>query len=259
MSQVQGLERFSTYFTEYKDRYTLIGGVACYLNLADADIDFRATKDLDIVLSAEALDAEFAQKFWDFVKEGGYQHQEKSTGKKQFYRFSKPERADFPFMLELFSKQPEAVFLKYDGNLTPIPIEDDVASLSAILLDEDYYQCIKDGGIELEGLPVLTPAYLVPFKMRAFCDLSARKEKGEEIDSRNINKHKNDVLKISQVLSPTEHIPVVEVIKQHMREFITKIKNEKINMKNLGLTGIELADVIDLWQEVYELNLEPEV
>jgi hypothetical protein len=254
MSQIQGLDSFSAYFKGYENRYTLIGGVACYLNLADADIDFRATKDLDIVLSAEALDAEFAQKFWNFVKEGGYQHQEKSTGEKQFYRFSKPDRTDFPFMLELFSKQPETVLSEYDGDLTPIPIEGDVASLSAILLDEEYYQCIKNGGIELEGLPVLTPAYLVPFKMRAFCDLSARKAKGELVDSRNINKHKNDVLKISQILSPTEIIPVVETIKQHMREFIDKIKDEKINMKNLGLTGIELADVIGLWQRVYELD-----
>jgi hypothetical protein len=61
MSQIQGLDSFSAYFKGYENRYTLIGGVACYLNLADADIDFRATKDLDIVLSAEALDAEFAQ------------------------------------------------------------------------------------------------------------------------------------------------------------------------------------------------------
>ena len=75
---IQGLEVFSEYFKGFEDRYTLIGGVACYLNMEDADIDFRATKDLDIVLSTEALDAEFVQKFWNFVKEGGYEHQEKA-------------------------------------------------------------------------------------------------------------------------------------------------------------------------------------
>lgn len=70
MSEIQGLDKFSEYFKGFEDRYTLIGGVACYLNLTQAGIDFRATKDLDIVLSAEAIDTEFVQKFWDFVKEG---------------------------------------------------------------------------------------------------------------------------------------------------------------------------------------------
>lgn len=257
MSEIQGLDKFSEYFKGFEDRYTLIGGVACYLNLTQAGIDFRATKDLDIVLSAEAIDTEFVQKFWDFVKEGGYQHQEKSTGKKQLYRFSRPWHADFPYMLELFSKQPDDVFLEFDGELTPIPVDDDVLSLSAILLDEDYYQCIKDGGIEIEGVPVLTPAYLVPFKMRAYCDLSARRAKGETVDSKDIKKHKNDVLKISQVLSPTSKIHVAEVIKQHMREFITEIAGQDISMKSLGLAGIAVEDIIGLWQKIYEL--EPEV
>jgi hypothetical protein len=50
MSEIQGLDKFSEYFKGFEDRYTLIGGVACYLNLTQAGIDFRATKDLDIVL-----------------------------------------------------------------------------------------------------------------------------------------------------------------------------------------------------------------
>ncbi len=256
---IQGLEIFSEYFKGFEDRYTLIGGVACYLNMEEADIDFRATKDLDIVLSTEALDAEFVRKFWDFVKEGGYEHQEKSTGDKQFYRFSKPATEGFPYMLELFSKQPEKVFLEHDGDLTPIPVDDDVSSLSAILLDEDYYQCIKEGKIVISGVPVLTAEYIIPFKMRAFCDLTARKEKGERVDSRNIKKHKNDVLKIAQLLSPTQTVLVTDVIKQHMRDFIEAIQDENIKMKSLGLIDITLADVISLWKKVYELDLEPEV
>ena len=102
----------------------------------------------------------------------------------------------------------------------------------------------------------MTPAYIVPFKMRAYCDLSARKEQGEKVDSKNIKKHKNDVLKISQVLSPTVTIHVVEVIKQHMRDFIAEIEGQDINMRSLGLTGIALKDIITLWKKVYEL--EPE-
>lgn len=63
---IQGLNVFRDFFTGFEDRYTLIGGVACHLSMEDAGIDFRATKDLDIVLSAEALDAEFAEKILGF-------------------------------------------------------------------------------------------------------------------------------------------------------------------------------------------------
>jgi hypothetical protein len=53
----------------------LIGGAACDLAMTDAGLAFRATKDLDIVLYAEALDAEFVRAFWDFVRGGGYEVQ----------------------------------------------------------------------------------------------------------------------------------------------------------------------------------------
>jgi hypothetical protein len=254
---IQGLEKFSEYFKGFEDRYTLIGGVACCLSMEEADLDFRTTKDLDIVLSTEALDAEFVQKFWDFVKEGGYEHQEKSTGEKQFYRFSKPVNDEYPFMLELFSKQPEEVLLEHDTGFTPIPVDDDVSSLSAILLDEDYYQCIKEGTEIIEGVPVLSVEYIIPFKMRAFIDLSKRKEQGEKVDSRNIKKHKKDVLKISQLLSPTQTVDVSDEIKQHMCEFINAVKSEKIIMKDLSLAAFTLEGIIEVFINVYGLTLEP--
>jgi hypothetical protein len=91
VAMVKGLDIFKEHFKDFPDSYVLIGGVACYLAMEEAGVDFRATKDLDIVLCAEALDAAFIAHFWEFVKAGGYQNQEKSTGCKQFYRFDKPE------------------------------------------------------------------------------------------------------------------------------------------------------------------------
>jgi hypothetical protein len=64
---VQGLEYFKEFFQGFEDRYTLIGGVACHLSMTEVGLDFRATKDLDIVLCTEALDKEFVQRFWDSI------------------------------------------------------------------------------------------------------------------------------------------------------------------------------------------------
>ena len=116
---VKGLEVFREHFRDYADRYLLIGGAACDLAMSAAALPFRATKDLDIVLCVEALDAAFVQTFWEFVRAGGYENQEKATGEKQFYRFQKPTRPDFPFMLELFSRQPDVLQVAEGSHLTP--------------------------------------------------------------------------------------------------------------------------------------------
>lgn len=102
-------------------------------------VQFRTTKDLDIVLIIETLDASFGEKLSQFIKDGGYEHREKSTGKNQFYRFSKPTESDFPVMMELFSRKADDFELKFNNGLTPIHIEDSIISLSAILLNDVYY------------------------------------------------------------------------------------------------------------------------
>jgi hypothetical protein len=108
--------------------------------MSDVGLQFRATKDLDIVLCIESVDPEFAGAFWAFwafVKAGQYEIQETAGGKPRFYRFQKPADGNYPTMLELFSPVPEALSVAEGSYLTPIPINDEISSLSAILLDAD--------------------------------------------------------------------------------------------------------------------------
>ena len=70
---VRGLERFRDSFAAHAHQYALIGGTACDLLLAQVDLPFRATKDLDIVLMSEMLDTSFAGTFWEFVRAGRYE------------------------------------------------------------------------------------------------------------------------------------------------------------------------------------------
>ena len=95
---VRGLDQFKEHFAEFTDQYVLIGGAACTLAMEEAGLDFRATKDLDIVLCIEALDKEFGTAFWQFIKAGGYQNQQRSSGKKLFYRFYGPRHEGYPEM-----------------------------------------------------------------------------------------------------------------------------------------------------------------
>lgn len=139
---VVGIDKFAEHFAEFKDRYVLIGGTATWLVLDEVGLEARATKDLDIVLCIEAMDAEFGRVVWEFIRSGQYQIQEKSDGHKVLYRFKNPSQAGYPVMLELFSRKHDVLVLGDDSHLTPIPIDDEVSSLSAILLHDDYYAFI---------------------------------------------------------------------------------------------------------------------
>ena len=82
-----GIKKFEEYFSQYKEQYTIIGGMACDLLMSEAEMDFRLTRDIDMVLIVEALTSEFANAFWDFIKDGGYEAWTKKDGKPTFYRF----------------------------------------------------------------------------------------------------------------------------------------------------------------------------
>ncbi len=58
---VRGLEIFQERFAACVDQYVLIGGTAASLTMEEAGLEFRATKDLDIVLHVEALTPAFGE------------------------------------------------------------------------------------------------------------------------------------------------------------------------------------------------------
>jgi len=250
---VKGLEVFREHFLNYADRYVLIGGAACDIAMTGAGLQFRATKDLDIVLYVEAMDASFVRAFWEFVRIGGYEVQEKSTGEKQFYRFQKPTNANYPFMLELFSRQPDVLQVADGSHLTPLPVEEDASSLSAILLDNDYYDFIRAGRQEIDGLPMVGAAQLIALKARAWLDLTERAGRGEQIDSKTIKKHKNDVFRLYQILDPASDPKAPENVKKDIREFISRMRVEEVDLKSLGLRTGTRDGILAEISKVYRL------
>ena len=249
---VKGLGLFREHFRAFADRYVLIGGTACDLVMSDVGLQFHATKDLDIVLCIEAVDSAFARAFWQFVRVGRYQIQETAEGKRRFYRFQRPSDKSYPTMLELFSRVPDALSIAEGSHLTPIPINDEISSLSAILLDADYYGWIQAGKRQIDGLPILGPEHLVPLKARAWLDLRARKESGEDVDSRSIGKHKNDVFRLFQVLDPEAKIEMPRRIVEDMRAFLERVAGETIDLKALGLRSVDLDSVLDGLHRLYQ-------
>lgn len=241
---VKGLDVFQDYFRGFNDQYVLIGSTACSISFEEQDAAFRATKDLDMVLIVEALTPAFGERFWQFIREGGYQNRSRSNGRPQFFRFDKPENPRFPKMIELFSRtdwlQDES------AGLTPIHIDDEVSSLSAILLNDAYYQALLDGRDVIDGLSILRPEWLIPFKAKAWLDL--RDKAG--VDSADIKKHRNDIIRLASelVLDP---ISLSDEVKTDMAAFIDSFEVTEAELKSLRIKNVTSKQIKQVLIENY--------
>jgi hypothetical protein len=250
----KGIQRFKEHFSGHTDKYVLIGGAACELALRETGQGFRGTKDLDIVLTLKTLDSAFSSLFWDFVNAGGYEHRQAGvTGKMQCYRFTKPKHDDYPFMLELFSHEADLSSPSSDGNISRIHADDGASSLSAILMDADYYALVQTGRRIIDGVSILNAENLIPLKAKAWLDLSKRKSDGKTVDSSDIKKHKNDIFRLSVLLTEAMRIPLPNSIKRDMRQFIERNRMDTIDLTPFGITTQTPAQILDIFMDVYQL------
>lgn len=140
---------------------------------------FRATKDMDMVLIVELLGAAFVTRFWEFIEAGKYKGRYKSEDGRELYRFDEPEDERHPTMIEIFSRKPANIDLAEGQYIVPIKLDQDSASLSAILLNDDYYALVRQQHNEEKNLPFANPAGLIPLKARAWLDLTERAAQGD--------------------------------------------------------------------------------
>ena len=197
---VKGLDLFRERFRDFEGSFTLIGGAACDEWFTAQGLPFRVTNDLDIVLIIEVIDRAFVGALRAFIAEGDYEVRQRTEGSPVLYRFAKPKNEQFPFMFELFSRKPEGLQLGDGQEIVPVPVGTDQHSLSALLLDEDYYALIETFKDVRDGLPFATPTALIPLKAHAWLNLTKRKADGAEIDTKNITKHRNDVFRLAGTL-----------------------------------------------------------
>ncbi len=217
---VKGLDLFRSHFASHADQYTLIGGAAASEWFRRSGLTFRATKDLDIVLFVDALDDAFLNHFWAFIRLGGYQVRERGDPDRRYHRFAKPTNPDFPNKLELSSLHRGDFEATIGQSFIPIRSGEEAESLSAILMNEHYYRIVRDFREVVDDLPMVTPAGIMLLKARAWIELFMRKEAGEQIDTRNINKHRNDIFRLSLLLPVGESFTVPSTVLHDFQRFL---------------------------------------
>lgn len=247
------IDGFKDYFKDYKDSYVLIGGSACQILLNEAGFDFRATKDLDIVLCVETINSEFVTHFWSYLKKGNYKIAKKANGDPCFYRFEKPEESGFPSMIEILSALPGLFCDLEDFDVLPMALEEEIISLSAIILNQDYYDFLVNLKTEIDGIMLADHRVIIPLKVRAYLDLKSRKENGEMIKSTDIKKHKNDVYRLSRLLVNEKLENVPEVIRRDMALFNMDLTETNQMLRQIGITEFTVEEIKTILSLVYGL------
>lgn len=255
---VNGIDTFKRYFADYEDSYIIIGGTACDIIEESYGQNPRATKDIDIILIVEVLKPEFVKKFWQFIVDGDYSTRQRGNGKNEYYRFLKPKAKGFPIQLELFARKPDVLNIAEASTLTPIPINEDLSSLSAILMNEAYYNYTLEHSIIIDGIRIANIESLICLKAKAFIDLSQRKQNGEQIDSTNIRKHPNDIFRLAVTLTGTASYPLPDELHDDFTEFcrmVSKSLPDKTLFKSAGLNNIDSQVVFNRLCQSFQVNL----
>lgn len=254
---VIGLEIFRKYFEQYPDNYVIIGGTACDLILDEAGFVPRATKDIDLILVVEALNADFVKQFWQFIADGNYEVKEKSAEERKYYRFMKPGNNEFPLQIELFARNPDLLDLDENTHLTPIPADDDQPSLSAILLNDDYYQYILAHSVNENGLQRANNEALICMKAKAYLEISERIANGSKEDSKQLRKHRGDVFRLAVMLTENDQLELPESIKADLQSFTVAISGDLPGeelFKEMGIGSVAPEKVLNQILKSFRLD-----
>lgn len=225
---VRGIEKFKEAFEVYADNYVIIGGTACDAILSGTLMRPRATDDIDMILVVENMSTEFAQAFWKFIKDGEYRNGKRKRGEDktpvyELYRFD-DGKEDFPIKIELLSRHSDLLGEPSGFHIEPIPTGEDVSSLSAIMMDEDYYNITIQNSFINNGLRFASSIALICLKAKAFLNLIEEKAKGRTVNTKDIKKHRNDVLKLVATTAFDSPTHVSSKIHECILAYIHKIE-----------------------------------
>lgn len=250
---VVGMDMFKSWFKDYQDNYIIIGGSACDAAITDAGFTPRATKDIDIILVIEALSDAFVAHFWEYVKAARYGRCEQEMEKRNAYRFLNPAENSFPKQVELFCRKPDALTVPEDLHITPIPVGEGLSSLSAILLNDDYYNFTLQHSYFDDGIHYANIESLICLKAFAFLSNKRLKENGENIHSVDIVKHKNDVFRLLPLMPSDNKIELPESIRDDMEFFARELENNLPNQQVLKDSGYDRLEPDTLYRNMLSI------
>ena len=97
------------------------------------------------------------------------------------------------------------------------------SSLSAIIMDDDYYYFTIAHSQLTDGIRHANSAALIALKARAYLNLMADKRDGKHVNTKDIKKHRSDILK-NVVIMTDDNIEAPSAIVDCIRDFVASIR-----------------------------------
>ena len=242
---MEGLVKFREAFAEYSENYVVIGGAACDITMTNTVVRPRATHDIDMIVIVENMTEAFANRFWQFVREAGYRPEKRKQEageppRYEMYRFL-DGKDGYPEMIELLSRHPDVLGEPKGFVIEPIPTDEDVSSLSAIIMDDDYYHFTIAHSQLTDGIRHANSAALIALKARAYLNL--------------MKKHRSDILK-NVVIMTEDNIEAPASIVACIREFVASIRADWSTLaeplsKSLGQDEAFVTGLLDQLDELF--------
>ena len=221
---MEGLVKFREAFAEYSENYVVIGGAACDITMTNTVVRPRATHDIDMIVIVENMT--------------------EADGKD-----------GYPEMIELLSRHPDVLGEPKGFVIEPIPTDEDVSSLSAIIMDDDYYHFTIAHSQLTDGIRHANSAALIALKARAYLNLMADKRDGKHVNTKDIKKHRSDILK-NVVIMTEDNIEAPASIVACIREFVASIRADWSTLaeplsKSLGQDEAFVTGLLDQLDELF--------
>ena len=230
---MEGLVKFREAFAEYSENYVVIGGAACDITMTNTVVRPRATHDIDMIVIVENMTEAFANRFWQFVREAGYRPEKRKQEageppRYEMYRFL-DGKDGYPEMIELLSRHPDVLGEPKGFVIEPIPTDEDVSSLSAIIMDDDYYHFTIAHSQLTDGI--------------------------RHVNTKDIKKHRSDILK-NVVIMTEDNIEAPASIVACIREFVASIRADWSTLaeplsKSLGQDEAFVTGLLDQLDELF--------
>ena len=254
MPKVRGVERFADAMSNCEGSYVLIGGGACSVLFDSEGDSFRATEDLDVVVIVDRNCIEFATALWAFIKSVGYEIGKTADGKCTYYRFRMPEGSrralDYPGQIELFARHPDFTLEDETSEVAPLSFDGAISSLSAIILDDGYYEFIRDSATNIGGITLLDALHIIPLKMRAHIDINRSYEEGRHCNDIDRRKHRSDVARLAGLLSSSARLKLTGQMRVDAEDFLTDFTSY-VNRQTNRKERARLQDTLSFLEKVY--------
>lgn len=194
----------------------------------------KATFDIDLVLLTNNS-VEISQRIKQYINDGEYKIQIGEKDQYKYYRFIEPQKENFAKEIELFASNENDLELDDSQRIIPVDPEEGLYSLSAIMLDPEYFEMIKNNVDKTGRAPYTNAQATMMLKMSAFYDLRSRNDK-------KWKKHRRDILKLALTLTGEEEIKLTGRMKQDFDSFTTHL-NDEVDQKMIKGFGDELPIV----------------